>query len=353
MKGIFLLLILACFASMGIVRTEPLIIDHDCTNLSVIPMNWIDSVQAKCRLHYAHTSHGQQLLTGVERIELDDERYSVNVGYCELPTEAGAFRIFNGQESSIGDYITPDLYWQTHDGMNYTRDVLHYNPTINYSMWCWCTQLDSYTESDVQEYLDSMQSLEAEFPLVQFIYFIGNAQATDADGWNRNERAIQIRNFCISNNKVLYDFADLDSWFDGEQHTYTYGGDIVPAEHPHYYGDESDHTTFESCENKGRAFWWMMACLVGCPVIPGVFEGTNATPTVFSITTFPNPFNSSCKIVAPENSRIEIFDLKGNKVADISGTSMWKPAENLHSGIYSIKAFSGNCVAISKVAFIK
>ena len=28
-------------------------------------------------------------------------------------------------------------------------------------------------------------------------------------------------------------------------------------------GDEAGHTTYESCENKGRAFWWLMARLAG------------------------------------------------------------------------------------------
>ncbi len=42
-------------------------------------------------------------------------------------------------------------------------------------------------------------------------------------------------------------------------------------EHPHYHGDEAAHTTFESCENKGRAFWWLLARIAG-------WDGANINP---------------------------------------------------------------------------
>jgi hypothetical protein len=42
-------------------------------------------------------------------------------------------------------------------------------------------------------------------------------------------------------------------------------------EHPHYNGDEAAHTTFESCENKAKALWWLLARIAG-------WEGLNGTP---------------------------------------------------------------------------
>jgi len=84
----------------------------------------------------------------------------------------------------------------------------------------------------------------------------GNAQSDDRNRYDRNE---QIRKYCIDNNKVLFDFADLDCWYNGEQHT----ENGIPIEHPEYNGDEAGHTTFSSCENKGKAFWWLMARISG------------------------------------------------------------------------------------------
>lgn len=242
-------------------------INHTCTELSQILMEWIDSVQTNIKLHYAHTSHGGQLTTGLNRIESSNSAYSIAIGSGYLPDESGTFCMFDGQESVT--YITPDLYWRTAEGMNYTRDVLNNNSNINVSMWSWCCQLNSYSEEEVQAYLDSMTVLETEYPDVVFIYMTCNAQGTGAEGYNRYLRNEQIREYCSENEKVLFDFADLDAWWynsnteEWEQATYDYSGHTVPVEHSQFHGNEAGHTTYESCEQKGRAVWWMMALLEG------------------------------------------------------------------------------------------
>lgn len=242
-----------------------LIIDHTCADLSKIPDAWIDSAQANLRLHYAHTSHGGQLTVGLERIEEADAKYSYALNYSSLPTEAGALCIFDGQEDET--YITPELYWSTKEGMDNTRDVLNHNPSINLCMWSWCTQLNGYSLEQTQAYIDSIVKLEAEFPNVTFIYMTCNAQAEGGEGYNRHQNNELIRNHCKNNKKVLFDFADLDSWYyngsSWEQATYEYDGHTVPCEHDQFHGDEAAHTTYSSCEQKGRALWWMMAVLAG------------------------------------------------------------------------------------------
>jgi hypothetical protein len=277
-----------------------LIIDHTCTDLSQIPDEWIDSAQANLKIHYAHTSHGGQLTTGLSRIEVADAKYSVAITNSSLPTESGALCIFDGQETET--YITPELYWQSQEGMNLTRDVLDHNPSINISMWSWCTQLYSYNEQQTQEYLDSMAVLESEYPGVTFIYMTCNAQSTDASGYNRYLRNEQIRKYCEDNDKILFDFADLDAWWYNpsshawEHATYEYESTDVPVEHEQFHGDEAAHTTYESCEQKGRAVWWMMARLAGWA--GGVDAAEVNTPSMqYSLAqNSPNPFASSTVI---------------------------------------------------------
>jgi hypothetical protein len=152
-------------------------------------------------------------------------------------------------------YVTPDLYWQSSFGLELTRYVLN-SFAVNVSGWCWCTQLDYYDEAEVSDYLNQINALEQQFPQVTFVYFTGNAQSQEANRHLRNE---QIRKFCRENNKVLFDFGDLDSWYNGEQWVV----DGIPMEHPHYHGDEAGHTSYESCENKARAWWWLLARLAG------------------------------------------------------------------------------------------
>jgi hypothetical protein len=148
-------------------------------------------------------------------------------------------------------------------------------------MFAWCTQLSSATEEYVQAYLDSFAVLESEFPSVTFVYMTGNAQSAGAAA-NRYARNEQIRQYCRANNKVLFDFADLDCWWynpdtqEWELNTYTDGyGDTYPLQHPQFDGTEVAHTTWESCEQKGKALWWMMARLAGWqPDSTGTVEGS-------------------------------------------------------------------------------
>lgn len=243
------------------------LIDHNCTGLYDIPDEWITDVKDNIRLHYAHTSHGSQLTTGLELIESDDPSFAVDIGTGYLPQTAGVLCVFDGQAGE--SYVTPELFWESHEGMEMTREVLDSNPSINVCMWCWCSQMDYYGQEQVQAYLDSMSLLESEYPSVTFVYMTGNAQNTGDEGYNRYQRNRQVRQFCESGGRTLFDFADLDSWWydastgQWEQNTYSWQGTSVPVEHEEFYGDEAGHTTYESCRQKGYAVWWMLATIRG------------------------------------------------------------------------------------------
>jgi len=263
-------LILISFRLSGICRPasdEPVVVNHNHTLISEIPDSVINLAQDSLKYHYAHTSHGGQLRDGLSLVEDSQPKYSFAYLSNALPREEGALCIFNGQQSDT--YITPGLYWQTASGMDETRAVLTANSEINISMWAWCSELNYYTESEVQAYLDSLSVLEGEFPDVTFVYMTGNAQGTGAEGYNRYLRNQQIRDFCLNNNRVLYDFADLDCWWynpvsgEWEFSSYDYGGTEVPVEHQQFSGDEASHTTLESCQQKGRAMWYISAMLTG------------------------------------------------------------------------------------------
>ena len=265
--GMFLLL--ACMMSFANSwdYSRPLIIDHNWADLSLIPAHRIDSVKMNQRWHYAHTSHGAQLTNGLNMIYSGDALYKYSVGTRVLPVVPDAFCIFDGQEDN--SYVTPEEYWASPTGLNKTRSVLDNNPTINASMWCWCGEVDSYTEAQIQGYLDAISLLESEYPDIVFVYMTGHAQTTGSWGYIRFLRNNQIRQFCIDNNKVLFDFADLDSWWfnpvssEWEQATYEYDGHTVPCEHPNFVGAVCYHTTYESCRQKGTAFWALVSLIEG------------------------------------------------------------------------------------------
>lgn len=296
------------------------IIDHTCTDLESIPGEWIDLVQSSIDSHYAHTSHGSQLTWGLHFVEEGNPFYAFIVGNGYLPSSPTAYCVFDGQEGE--GYVTPDLYWETEDGLQLTRDVLDNNPSISTSMWCWCCQCDYYSQEQVQGYLDAMSLLEGEYPEVTFIYFTGNAQSEGSSGYNRHMRNQQIRAFCQANDRVLFDFEDLDCWWynpstsQWERNTYSYNGQEIPSEHPEFSGDEYGHTTAESCEQKGRAWWFMTALQAGWPGM-GV-SGPHVEQGRASLAVRPNPARGaaviSLELPGAAPVRIRVLDLTGRVV---------------------------------------
>jgi len=295
-------------------RADPLVIDHNCTDLTMIPAEWIESVRSQILMYYGHASHGEQITGGLNLIDEGDPFFAFAMAYRVLPDYAETFCT----NDDLG--VNPDLYWATQAGIDRTRAALNADAGINISMFMWCIELNTWTAQQVEAYFAAMELLEAEFPGVTFIYTTGNAQFMYGDGYNRWQRNEQIRAWCIANNKVLFDFADMDAWWYNpatpgwEQNTYQYDGHTVPVQHNHYYGDDWGHTTFESCEQKGKAMWWLTAELIGWTTSSPT--GTEDIPPAGILgQNFPNPFNPNTRITfSLENAghvRLDIFDAAG------------------------------------------
>ncbi len=242
-----------------------IIADHTSTDLNSIPDEWINKAKELINVHYCHTSHGSQIMTGLERLMngsfagrvQKSQKYNYYPDNCTMPDTIEYLSMMDGQSYSgyCETYVSPDLYWESTEGLGLTGNMLN-DHNVNVSIFAWCSQLDYYSSSEVENYLQQITALEVEFPEVIFVYMTGNAQSGERNRYDRNE---QIRKYCRDNNKVLFDFADLDCWYNGQQNLES----GIPLEHPHYNGDQAGHTTYESCENKAKAFWWLMARLAG------------------------------------------------------------------------------------------
>jgi len=80
---------------------------------------------------------------------------------------------------------------------------------------------------------------------------------------------------------------------------------------------------------------------------------------ITSVRQNPNPFNSSVAISAPAGAEIEIYDLRGNCVwsevvpRSAQANLVWKPEENIASGVYIVRATAGNRSATKRVVYLK
>jgi len=257
---------------------EATIVNHDSIKLADIPETWINQAKQNLHIAYGHTSHGSQLTTGMEGlVTWKGTLYAFNSGGT-----GGALdlRDFNGNFGNLGianDLGNPDrTAWESA-----TRTYLNQNPTINVLIWSWCGQVDG-TEDEIQHYLELMDGLEDDYPDVTFVYMTGHTDGAPLTG-NVPLRNEQIRDYCIANNKVLYDFADIESYDpDGDYFgdklvndacDYDSNGDGTrdrnwavdwQSAHPgEWYDCSSAHSQPLNANMKAYAAWWLWARLAG------------------------------------------------------------------------------------------
>ncbi|MFH1746867.1 MAG: hypothetical protein ABIG44_07450 [Planctomycetota bacterium] len=269
------LLLMVC-ATVGLtagqgMSQEAIIIDHNCTELSKIPTEWIETAKAEFRLSYGHTSHGSQLVTGMNLIKNPPG----SLYWWDHDGTLGGLSMWDYYPS--GDLGNPDYYtWEVR-----TRAMLETpGNDRNCVLWSWCGQADT-TPENMQIYLDLMSGLIADYQNVTFIYMTGHLNGTGEDG-NLNQRNNQIRDHVLATGGILFDFADIESydpdgnyfldlnaeddcdyWVDGVRHNWA---DEWCAAHPdsELCADCScAHSRPLNCNLKGRAFWWMLARIVG------------------------------------------------------------------------------------------
>ncbi len=286
---------------------EPLIIGHTCTDISQIPESGIDQAKSNLHIAYGHTSHGSQLTTGMTGLV----GFANNGGLgLSFPTEIFAWNNGGtGGALDLHDYAMGGDCGYYPQWVNNTRNYLGdpdpitgrgtTNPDVNVIVWSWCGQVDNkYAAGTLDsEYLTPMSQLETDYPGVKFIYMTGHM-----DHWDdsNNKAANQmVRDYCISNNKVLYDFADIES-YDPDGAFYEFPNDscdyyesisgpklgnwAIEWQNSHtedvdWYDCTSAHSQPLNANRKAYAAWWLWARLAGWNPSGAPVANFSGTPT--------------------------------------------------------------------------
>jgi hypothetical protein len=253
----------------------PIIADHNAVReFDNIPSAWLEAAKG-LTLHYAHTSHGSQITSGIAALENNSPIYSIAIRVSTTeglpPAETpAALRIYDGNPPET--YIEPNDYWDGQAALDRTRAVAS-TGNYHFSMWSWCGQQSSNSSTTVQRYLDNLNSLENQFPGMRFIYMTGHTDGTDTPTvpgtLKYNNR--MVREYAIANNKVLFDFEDIES-YDPDENYYSTTTDACAwcttwcSNHPSDcagLASSCAHSHPYNCKLKAKAFWWMMARLAG------------------------------------------------------------------------------------------
>lgn len=174
-----------------------------------------DVLAAKSSLHvvYEHTSHGSQLITGMESLAGFRE-YSNRYAWSDVGEGDGLDLDDRGIPADVSDLSQGDSVDNNGDTpwVIGTRALLDdpANTHVNVVMWSWC----SINGHDAQRYLDNMEKLISEYPGVTFVFMTGHAEGLGEDlsinGVHYNNAL--IRAHAEQYQRWLYDFADIEGY---------------------------------------------------------------------------------------------------------------------------------------------
>lgn len=253
----------------GTNTTSAIVADH--THTDTIPDSAVTLAKSSLHIAYGHTSHGSQLVTGMEALAASNSLYSgLDLRDYAMGGDVGYYPDWvDNTRAYLGD---PDS--STGRGKA--------NPDINVVIWSWCGQVTTYSQQDIiDKYLTPMAQLETDYPGIKFVYMTGHLDGTGSAG-NLNLRNQQIRDYCTANNKILFDFADIES-YDPSGTGYL---NLAATDACDYSGGNwaiewvtanptnalttlasscgsCAHSETLNCVLKGRAVWWLWARIAG------------------------------------------------------------------------------------------
>ncbi len=146
----------------------------------------------------------------------------------------------------------------------------------------------------------------------------------DADGWHQIDITPLVQ-----------------EWLDGTTPNYGLVIEAIPGnKFSKFYSKEAASTVRPYLELFGAT---------------GIDEYCNANvPGSIALGIYPNPFNSSCKIEAPMEATVKIYDLNGKCVGAFDKTPcVWTSDEKTTSGIYLIKATIGEQTITKRAILMK
>ena len=259
--------LLPLFKTSVAVASDAIVIDHTSTDITQIPQSAIEAAKSTLHIAYGHLSHGKQVTRGMtglvtfangggKGLALPDNIFAWNVGGT-----GGALDLddpyYPGGNTTLA--ITPSQLYP--EWPQVTRDYLDSHPNVNVFMWAWSYDVADALPTVQTSYLDAMSQLETDYPNVKFVYMTGTLGYDHNDSHytpqnDTNTKAVNqlIRDYVINNGKILYDFADIESW-DPDGTFYEFADDAC-----NYYDSANDTTP-----NGNWAVEWQVTHLKGPP----------------------------------------------------------------------------------------
>ncbi|MFX0093751.1 MAG: hypothetical protein ACFFBD_18510 [Candidatus Hodarchaeota archaeon] len=281
-------------------QTTAIIADHTIANmvrLDEVPESAIVTAKNTLHIAYGHTSHGSQIIGGMTNLPAFKEANGGTAGLYDWHDGPLAGALDIDDYFASGDLGNPDRTTWAARTRTYLDNPAHSD--VNVVIWSWCGQASSATETDITTYLTLMNTLETDYPSVEFVYMTGHTDGTGLSG-NLHIRNNQIRDFCIANGKILYDFADIESYdpdgnYFGDKNVndncdYTGGNWAIEWQNSHiqdveWYSCSAAHSQALNGNLKAYAAWWLWARLAGWNQVTTTSSGSISEFTTNTVST--------------------------------------------------------------------
>jgi len=265
-------------------QTGAIVADHTVVRHvmdDLIPESAINNTKDSLHIAYQHTSHGSQITSGMSGLPA----FKVSKGgkeglydWTESPSEGEALDLDDYAMGSYADSASDVGYA---DWAEATKNYLEVHTDVNVVIWSWCGQVNNFDEQGlIDHYLAPMTSLENNFTDVDFVYMTGHVEGDGLEGTVHRSNE-QIRNYTRDNGKILFDFADIESYdpdgnYFGDKYvnddcSYLVDGartgnwalEWQAANPDGYYNCSSAHSIALNANMKAYAAWWLWARLAG------------------------------------------------------------------------------------------
>lgn len=382
MKKVYFILIFVTLLVIDV--SSQLIIDHTSTDITQIPQSAIEQAKQQLHIAYGHTSHGSQVTEGMtgfvdfangggRGLSLPTDIYEWNNSGTD-----GALDLHDyAMGGDVGYY--PAWYDNT---ITYLNDPD--NSNVNVIMWSWCGQVgDKYSGGHLwDEFLEPMSSLELDYPNVTFVYMTGHL-----DYWGHEETNAandSIRSYCQNNNKVLFDFADIESYGpDGTSYKdngsdacdyYDASNTVLGNWAQEYQNTHTEGTDWFTCESahsepfnanlKAYAAWHMFASLSGWNYSPPVINGLEQEKIDIEAKLYPNPVSDQAIFEISQTLegqiRVDLININGAVIeSNLSPTNSDNKltfnvdTRKLSPGVYYLKVTTDNYTESFKLVVIR
>jgi len=386
-------LVFMLFISEISLGAQPIIIDHNCTDIYQIPISSIDEARTRLHIGYGFTSHGSQIVSGMSGLVdfMNSKGYPEDLFRWNSTGSDGALHLYEGDGYGEGDLDHDAGYYP--NWVDETRAFLgppndqgygSNHPEMNVIMWSWCGQLSGYSIEDVYDlYINEMSQLELDYPGVTFVYMTGHSDGSGLEGTlHRNNQL--IRDHCITNGKVLFDYYDIECYdpdgnYYGDKHvsddcSYDGGNWAKEWQDSHTSGQDwyqcgAAHSEPLNANLKAYAVWWMWARLAGWD---GESHETSISedrcienPSIFTLEqNYPNPFNGSTTIrfSFQEYAKVKlaIYNIEGQLLSNLIDEfmnpdkySIQMTLDEYPTGIYYYKLQVGRYSQTRRFVFLK